>query len=110
MCEAEWKLSVRIAGNTRNPCIQAIAAKGYNLNLWYSGDDPDDWESPQWDADKDGRRFSATSPEELLGLIAMWEVRGDDWRLKSGEGALHDQLLEKAVIYDAEGNALPRSK
>jgi hypothetical protein len=47
-----------------------------------------------WDADKDGRVFSADSAESLLGLIAMWEQRGDDWHIRPGESALLDRLLK----------------
>jgi hypothetical protein len=50
--------------------------------------------------------LSATSVEELLGLIAMWEVRGDDWRLRSGEADLYDRLVEAAPMYDPEGNVV----
>ena len=35
--------------------------------------------SQVWWAMKDGRMFAADSCEELLGLISMWEMRGDDW-------------------------------
>jgi hypothetical protein len=46
--------------------------------------------------------------EELLDLIAMWEVRGDDWRRKAGETALYNQLVEAAPMYDSDGNVLDR--
>jgi hypothetical protein len=97
-------LSIRIAGNTMIPCLNAIAAKGYLIKHYFLGTSPGDWDRPQWDAEKDNRAFSATSPEELLGLIAMWEVRGDDWRIKNGESALYDQLVDSAPMFDTEGN------
>ena len=106
MDEAEWVLSIRIAGNTLIPCLQAIVAKGYAVTHYYLGSKPGDWDRPQWDAEKDGRQFSATSVEELLGLIAMWEVRGDSWRHKTGEVALYDRLVETAPMYDPEGNVI----
>ena len=83
--DTEVRLSIRIAGNTSIRCLQAIVAKGYTVTHYFLGTRPGDWDRPQWDAEKDDRRFSATGVEELLGLIAMWEIRGDDWRLKSGE-------------------------
>jgi hypothetical protein len=30
-------------------------------------------------------KVGTTGIEELLGLIAMWELRGDNWRIKPGE-------------------------
>lgn len=108
MAEAERSLCIRIAGNTAIPCLQAIVAKGYAVTHYFLGSKPGDWDRPQWDAEKDGRLFSATGLEELLGLIAMWEVRGDDWRLKTGEAALYNQLVEAAPMYDSEGNVVDR--
>lgn len=108
MAEAEWTLCIRIAGNTMIPCLQAIAAKGYTVTHYFHGDKPGDFDQSQWDAEKDGRLFSATGLEELLGLIAMWEVRGDDWPLKSGEDELYNRLVETAPMYDSDGNVVDR--
>ncbi|QDU97412.1 hypothetical protein [Lignipirellula cremea] len=102
----EYEVGIRIAGNTLIPCLQAIAAKGYSIKHYFLANDPNDWDHPQRDAEKDTRLFSATSPAELLGLIAMWEVRGDDWQIKNGESALYDQLVESAAMYDDDGNVL----
>src|SRR5687768_9496528 len=84
------KLSIRVAGNTMIPCLQVIAAKGYRISHYYGDEDP---ELAFWDAEKEGRAFSADSAESLLGLIAMWEQRGDDWHIKPGELALLNRLL-----------------
>jgi hypothetical protein len=73
-----YKWSLRIAGNTMIHCLHALAAKGYFIRHYFFGESPGDRDHPQWDAEKHNRLFSATSPEELLGLIAMWEIRGDD--------------------------------
>ena len=51
----------------------------------------------------------ATTPEELLGLVAMWEVRGDDWRLKPGEAAIDDELHAASRTFNREGNELPEN-
>ena len=88
------------------PCLCAVAAKGYSITNYFCGNVPGEWTDPQWEAEKDGRAFSATSPEELLGLISMWEIRGDDWRIKEGEADFYDQFVEVAVMYDAEGNII----
>lgn len=36
----------------------------------------------------------------------MWEVRGDDWRLKSGEDEMYNRLVEAAPMYDSDGNVV----
>ena len=84
------KLSIRIAGNTMNVCLLVLRDKGYELSCWQKKPD----EPHQWDAEKDGRAFSADSPEALLGLVAMWESRGDDWHMKSDEAMLLDLIHE----------------
>ena len=77
----DYDLVIRIAGNTAIPCLAAIKSKGYKVSLTHYRDS----EFSDWNAEKDNRLFSATSIEELLGLIAMWEVRGDVWRTKDSE-------------------------
>ena len=106
--EPESRLTIRIAGNTRIPCVEVIAQKGYTIRHYFFGNSHGDGDSPYWNAEKDGCTFSATSPEELLGLICMWETRGDDWRLKEGEGELYDELIESAPLYDDDGNVIDR--
>lgn len=101
----ELRLSIRAAANTMIPALHALRAKGYALSKWYTCGD-DGGLVAQYDAEKDRRAFSATSPEELLGLVAMWEVRGDDWHLKAGESELWDSLAEAAPVYDSEGNII----
>jgi hypothetical protein len=108
MAEAERTLCRRIAGNTATPCLQAIVAKGHAVTHSFLSSTPGEWDRPQGDAEKEGRLFSATGLEELLGLIARWEARGDDWRLRPGEAELHDRLVEAAPMYDAEGNVVDR--
>ena len=90
----EYDLKIRIAGNTEIPCFSAIKAKGYKVTVTaYQDSDYYDW-----CAEKDNRLFSATSPVELLGLIAMWEVRGDKWRLKDNPS--HNEYDEYRELMD----------
>lgn len=100
------KFCIRIAGNTVAPALSAIRKKGYEVEMYFLGETPGEWGDSQWDAVKDGRRFSATSAVELLGLIAMWEVRGDDWRQNDEEFALLDQLYESAKMYNSDGDVI----
>ena len=104
----EKKLGIRIAGNTNLPALLALKAKGYKLKLEYTKtDDKNDlWYPylPDWQAEKGGCVFSATTPVELLGLVAMWETRGDDWQTCKEEANLYDELISSAKIFDFEGN------
>ena len=100
-------LSIRGAGNTMIPALLALEVKGYTLSIWFTTDG-DGTLIPQYDAEKDRRAFSATQPEELLGLVAMWEVRGDDWRLKKGKSALFYRLVEEASVFDSDGNLVEK--
>jgi hypothetical protein len=95
MSDRSLTLYLHTAGNTPIPCLQALVAKGYTVSHYFldlGGERP----RPQWSAEKDARLFTAERLEELLGLVAMWEVRGDDWRLLDGEDALYEQLVRAA--------------
>jgi hypothetical protein len=70
------------------PCVAVIQAKGYAISHYRSETD-----MPFWDAEKEGCRFSADSAESLLGLIAMWEQRGDDWYVNDDEWESFKRLL-----------------
>lgn len=104
----EHKFSLRIAGNTLIPAWQTLVAKGYVVTHYFLQDHKGQLQG-QWEAEKEGRLFSATSPEEVLGLIAVWEIRGDNWHIKPLERELYDQLIESAPIYDAHGNIIEES-
>ena len=111
MHELPPRVCIRIAGNTWVPALLALRAKGYRLKLEYSKvDDPNDPYHPympDYQAEKNGAYFSATTSVELLGLVAMWETRGDDWRFKIGETDVADELMDAAKTFDGEGNELP---
>jgi hypothetical protein len=89
----EYRTTIRVAGNTAAPALYALRAKGYAVTLSCAPLD-----GAEYAAEKEGRLFSATTAEELLGLVAMWEVRGDDWRAcTDDERAWHDALVEAAT-------------
>lgn len=102
---SDASLCIRIAGNTQNPCLLALRAKGYKLTLSFTKTKDGDYQQ-DIDAEKEGRRFSATTAAELLGLVAMWEVRGDDWRSRSAEVDVFDELYPSSVTYDLDGNVI----
>jgi hypothetical protein len=105
MPEPERSVCIRIAGNTWNPCLLALRAKGYKLTFSFTKRREGDY-SQDIDAEKDGREFSATTAAELLGLVAMWEVRGDEWKTKPAESDVYDELYPSSITYDLEGNIL----
>ena len=110
MEEERKGVSIRISGNTELPCLHALRAKGYRLQLDYIRLDGPECPQPRYQldyqAERDGARFCATTPAELLGLVAMWEVRGDDWQPRPGEGAIDDELHSASRTFDSDGNVL----
>lgn len=100
--------SFRIAGNTEAPCYHAIIAKGFTVtmqcNITTSTGDDCLWTI---EAIKNDHVFSATTMQELLGLIAMWEIRGDDWTVSDDECNYYfDEIRDKAPIYDFDGTEI----
>ena len=76
-----------------NVAIITLRRKGYRV-WWEASERPsaDDW----W-AKKESREFVARSPLALLGLVALWEDRGDEWQKKPGEPDLLRQLKLEAL-------------
>lgn len=58
------------AANVMTPAYLAILSKGYSVRA----------ENGSIVAERDGHCFVADSPVPLLGLIAMTEVRGEEWQ------------------------------
>ena len=99
--QPKYDLTIRIAGNAEIPCFSAVKAKGYKVTLTHFQDS----EYSDWKAEKDNRLFSATNPVELLGLIAMWEVLGDDWRVNGNsraDRAAYDEVCNNAPEYSQD--------
>lgn len=61
------------AGNVEVPAYLALLEKGYQVS-WDDGDD-----QQFWFAAKDGHEFIGDGPLELLGLVALYETRGENW-------------------------------
>jgi hypothetical protein len=105
------KVRIRIAGNTENPALLALRARGYRVWLEYTQeDDPTHpWHPamPDYQAESADGYFSATTPVELLGLVALWETRGDDWRSRPDEPDILGELPRSAKTFDRDGNELP---
>lgn len=76
----ERKLRLADAGNTHNYALEIIRSKGYSIYLY--PDEREEFYGNLW-AIKDKHDFIATNPLSLLGLIALWEHFGDEWRAQS---------------------------
>jgi hypothetical protein len=98
----EWRVSIAMAGNTEAPALAALRAKGYTIALSYHRRPGGDY-TREFEAQRDDRRFFAFGAEELLGLVAMWEVRGDDWQATRAERDWRDGLADSAPEFDEDG-------
>jgi hypothetical protein len=65
------------AGNTMIPAILLIRELGYILTV--------NQEKNEFYAEKDGNSFEADDPVMLLGLIKLYEVKGENWRASDEE-------------------------
>jgi len=102
-------LTIRIAGNTTAPALSVIKGKGYEIEFYVSTDTGYARDCVScYNARKDGRLFSATTAVELLGLIAMWEVRGDNWRGTKDDFKLSSEIDDSCVIYGPDGTIIEK--
>jgi hypothetical protein len=62
------------AGNVEVPAYLVLIQKGYTISSRDQSKANDGWY-----AEKEGRRFQADSLIAMLGLVTMYEVRGNDW-------------------------------
>lgn len=90
------KVRIASAGNTANHALEALRVKGYSVVLRPAASE--EGQNDYW-AIKDGRDFIASDPVEVLGLVALWEQFGDDWRDRAVPSH-HDVLMSAAVPAD----------
>ncbi len=83
----ETQFSLVAAGNTTNPALLVLKAKGCELQIEQEGD-----EATVYIARKDGREFLGYSAAEVLGLVTLWENLGDNWNKQ--EPDLLTELLD----------------
>ncbi len=72
------------------PAYLALLAKGYSVR-W----ERKSKENELWYAERENGEFVAEGPIELLGLVAMYEVRGENWKATDKE---IDAFMEKYEI------------
>jgi|SRR6516165_9201291 hypothetical protein len=84
-----------------NACLLILRERGYRLYILRDSDEIDSTTACTWCAEKDGMKFKADKPIELLGLVAIREHHGQSrdtpywWRI---EGPNLMAELEEAWI------------
>ncbi len=79
-------MSLGSAGNTNGPALYILEVlKGYTMI--FDCDDESDYF--QWVAVKGEQQFFGCSPEEVLGLVGIYEALGDDWNQYSAYDKEH---------------------
>jgi len=104
-----YSFCIRIAGNTYPRSLMVLHKKGYELRNWcvcsVDENNKETYEQDTYEALKDGKLFSALTPVELLGLVALWEARGDSWRnVSQEEWGFYENFEDESKIYDVDGN------
>lgn len=94
----ERVLRIADAANTLNPALSVLRDKGFHLYVVPHREAFDTY----W-AIKDRRDFIADDPLRLLGLVALWEHLGDDWRDRVSDDIL-SEIGSLAVAEDDFAN------
>jgi hypothetical protein len=84
------KVRIAAAGNVEIPAYLTLREKGYEVR----------WERKKegeelWFAEKDGCEFVAEGPIELLGVVSLYEIRGENWKATDQET---DDFMKKYEI------------
>ncbi len=66
-------------GNTKVPSYLTILKKGYGVSLSIEDN------MAYWTADNGQLTFIANDLDKLLGIITMWEIRGENWKASQSE-------------------------
>ena len=74
---------ITAAGNVEVPAYLTLIEKGYEVQ-WDGGE--------YWTARKGENVFGGDGPIEVLGIVCMYENRGEDW--KASDKAI-DEFLER---------------
>lgn len=95
--EFTWTFRLTDALNTHNPALAVLRDKGYHL--YFIADERPEFYGDYW-AIQDGRVFIGSSPVALLGLVALWEHFGDEWRDRVTEDILSQVNYVPAIDND----------
>jgi hypothetical protein len=95
----DYLVNMASAGNTTNPAFYILRKKGYDLTVQERGNG-----LCHYIAVKERRRFIGDSAPELLGLVAIWEELGDNWRERLSDLPFIDFTLIEAEPESEEGD------
>ena len=99
----EFEHCIRIAGNAGPRSLFALWQKGYSVRHYSVLQSSGEFQS-EYEAKKSGNLFSATTAEELLGLVSLWETRSESWQdATDEEWAKYEQLMDEAPVYNEDG-------
>ena len=87
------KFHLAEAGNITNPALLILRDKGYEIGVEPPEEENSSW---NWWAEKDGNLFTGSNPAMILGLISIWETRGENWQTQENEEWLFDKFLDEA--------------
>jgi hypothetical protein len=75
------KTTIADAGNVLVPAYLALIQKGYSVSHEKLGSE----KKELWIAENSSNRFVAEDPLLLLGLISLYETRGEKWQASDNE-------------------------
>lgn len=81
----EHKHNLSAAGNTEPPAFELIKEMGFEIS---KRDD-------LWSAENYNAKFNASSPLELLGVITLYQAKGENWRIS-------DEKIQQFIEFDGE--------
>jgi hypothetical protein len=73
------KRRIAETSNTLIPAILALEQAGFVVNMGYAKNGPMFW------ATRDETTYEGSSPEIVLGLVKLMELRGQDWQASDDE-------------------------
>jgi hypothetical protein len=74
-------VTIADAGNVMVPAFLALRAKGYRVSRTVANEGGLEF----WHAERQSERYTAADTLALLGLVALYETRGDEWRAQDSE-------------------------
>ena len=81
------KVKISAAGNVEIPAYLVLKMKGFSVRWERGGEN-----SETWYAEKENLCFSGEGPIELLGVVDVYETRGNNWKASDEE---IDEFLER---------------
>ncbi len=83
--EKDEKFNLSSAGNTEPPAFELLKEMGFEVSK-----NEDNWTAENYNA-----RFTAESPTELLGLVSLYQAKGERWQVS-------DEKIDEFVKFDRE--------